>query len=135
MISPISLSPIENPKSENESGFNHKIQKIEGELKRISIEKQNAEGNIINLTRQHQNELLSGHFLTEQYLWFSYCVILHFFIVSVFSRIARILKSQDRIHQIQNQMRITRLSRMFIADRVTPCVTKFDNRRGRCTCC
>ena len=79
MISSTSLSPIENPKSENESGFNNKIQKIEGELKRISIEKKNAEGNIINLTRQHQNELLSGHFLTEKYLWFSYFVILRFF--------------------------------------------------------
>lgn len=45
--------------SENETKFNNQILKLQDELERTKIEKKNAEGNIINLTRQNQNELLS----------------------------------------------------------------------------
>jgi len=45
--------------SENETKFNDQILKLREEIEKTKIEKENAEGNLISLTRQNQNELLS----------------------------------------------------------------------------
>ena len=55
----------ENQKSENETKLNNQILKIQDELDKTKIEKNNAEDNIIKLTRQNQNEMLSGQLLSK----------------------------------------------------------------------
>ena len=53
------------PKSENETKLNNQILQIQDELDKTKIEKNNAEDNIIKLTRQNQNEMLSGQLLSK----------------------------------------------------------------------
>ena len=67
---------MKTQKSENETKLNNQILKIQDELDKTKIEKNNAEDNIIKLTRQNQNEMLSGQLLTsakyfKKSLWFS----------------------------------------------------------------